>query len=71
VNTFAMCEAVLPSAGTGPIKLFRIRYSWQRGTRWFWASTVWGSRNGRNGALSNFTARNPHVRSAFIQGEVL
>lgn len=63
-------ELALAVAETaGPIRLFRIGYTWKRGSKFFAAHTVWGFRGNGKDALNNFLHRNPHVISARVERE--
>lgn len=63
-------ELALAVAETaGPIRLFRIGYTWKRGSKFFAALAVWGFRGNGKDALNNFLHRNPHVISARVERE--
>jgi len=54
-----------------PIRLYRIRHSWRRHGRLFWATTTWGFRGTPNEALNDFTSKRSEIVSCCVEGEVV
>lgn len=54
----------------GPIRLFRVRYTWRRFNKQFTAHTVWGGFSVEQ-CKQDFARRNPHVTAFRVEEEVL